>query len=205
MKNNFVYDDAIKTLNKDAKMKKIIKLVGPCTIRTIPDPFEAIVDGIITQQISDGAGKTISARFRGLFGDKFPKPSQVVKFTNSKLKTAGLSKMKTEYILDISKRVLDGSLDFKRFKKMTDEDVISELVQIRGIGRWTAEMYLIFGLGRLDILPMGDLGLINGIKKLYSLEGPSQERIIKITNRWSPYRTIGTWYIWRGVKNFQYV
>jgi DNA-3-methyladenine glycosylase II len=113
--------------------------------------------------------------------------------------------MKTEYILDISKRVLDGSLDFKRFKKMTDEDVISELVQIRGIGRWTAEMYLIFGLGRLDILPMGDLGLINGIKKLYSLEEPSQERIIKITNRWSPYRTIGTWYIWRGVKNFQYV
>ena len=72
MKNNFVYDDAIKTLNKDAKMKKIIKLVGPCTIRTIPDPFEAIVDGIITQQISDGAGKAISARFRGLFGDKFP-------------------------------------------------------------------------------------------------------------------------------------
>ena len=88
---------------------------------------------------------------------------------------------------------------------MSNEDVISELTKIRGIGKWTAEMYLIFALGRVDVFPLGDLGLINGIKKLYNLENPSTEEILKITNRWIPYRTIGTWYIWRGVKNFQFV
>ena len=85
------------------------------------------------------------------------------------------------------------------------DSVISELTKIRGIGRWTAEMYLIFALGRMDIFPLGDLGLINGIKKLYELENPSTDEILEITNSWIPYRTIGTWYIWRGVKNFQFV
>ena len=88
---------------------------------------------------------------------------------------------------------------------MSNEDVISELTKIRGVGPWTAEMYLIFGLGRLDIFPLGDLGLINGIKKLYDLENPSTIEIQQITDNWIPYRTVGTWYIWRGVKNFQFV
>ena len=90
-------------------------------------------------------------------------------------------------------------------EKMSNEDIISNLTKIRGIGKWTAEMYLIFALGRVDVFPLGDLGLINGIKKLYNLENPSTDEILKITNNWIPYRTIGTWYIWRGVKNFQFV
>ena len=113
--------------------------------------------------------------------------------------------MKAEYIFDISNMIVDKKLNFKVFKKMSNEEVISELIKIRGIGKWTAEMYLIFGLGRLDVFPLGDLGLINGMKKLYGLENPTTDEIIKITNKWIPYRTIGTWYIWRGVKNFQFV
>ena len=200
-----MHSNAIKILKKDPKMKKIVEAVGPCTIRTIPDPFEAIIDAIITQQISDGAGKAISKRFRDLFGEKFPKPSQVVKFSNQKLKSVGLSKMKVEYILDVSKKVISGELDFDYFIDKTNQQVIDELVKIRGIGPWTAEMYLIFGLGRMDVFPLGDLGLVNGIKELYNLDEPSTKKIEKIGLKWSPYRTIGTWYIWRGVKKFQYV
>ena len=200
-----MYDDALLVLNKDKKLKKIISSVGECKIRTISNPFEALVEAIITQQISDSAGKSISLKFKNLFGKKYPTPSDVVKLTIEQIKSVGLSRMKAEYIFDISQMIVDKKLDFKIFKKMSNEDVISELTKIRGIGKWTAEMYLIFALGRMDIFPLGDLGLINGIKKLYDLENPSTDEILEITNSWIPYRTIGTWYIWRGVKNFQFV
>ena len=200
-----MYDDALLVLNKDKKLKKIISSVGECKIRTISNPFEALVEAIITQQISDSAGKSISLKFKNLFGKKYPTPSDVVKLSIDEIKSVGLSRMKAEYIFDISQMIVDKKLDFKIFKKMSNEDVISELIKIRGIGKWTAEMYLIFALGRMDVFPLGDLGLINGIKKLYDLENPSTDEILEITNRWIPYRTIGTWYIWRGVKNFQFV
>ena len=200
-----MYDDALLVLNKDKKLKKIISSVGECKIRTISNPFEALVEAIITQQISDSAGKSISLKFKNLFGKKYPTPSDVAKLTIKQIKSVGLSRMKAEYIFDISQMIVDKKLDFKIFKKMSNEDVISELIKIRGIGKWTAEMYLIFALGRMDIFPLGDLGLINGIKKLYDLENPSTDEILEITNSWIPYRTIGTWYIWRGVKNFQFV
>ena len=200
-----MYDDALLVLNKDKKLKKIISSVGECKIRTISNPFEALVEAIITQQISDSVGKSISLKFKNLFGKKYPTPSDVAKLTIKQIKSVGLSRMKAEYIFDISKMIVDKKLDFKIFKKMSNEDVISELTKIRGIGKWTAEMYLIFALGRMDVFPLGDLGLINGIKKLYDLENPSTDEILEITNSWIPYRTIGTWYIWRGVKNFQFV
>ena len=200
-----MYDDALLVLNKDKKLKKIISSVGECKIRTISNPFEALVEAIITQQISDSAGKSISLKFKNLFGKKYPTPSDVVKLSKDEIKSVGLSRMKAEYIFDISQMIVNKKLDFKIFKKMSNEDVISELTKIRGIGKWTAEMYLIFALGRMDVFPLGDLGLINGIKKLYDLENPSTDEILEITNSWIPYRTIGTWYIWRGVKNFQFV
>ena len=200
-----MYNAALFVLNKDKKLKKIISSVGECKIRIITNPFEALVEAIITQQISDSAGKTISLKFKNLFGKKYPTPSDIIKLSKDEIKSVVLSRMKAEYIFDISQMIVDGKLDFKIFKKMSNEDVISELTKIRGIGRWTAEMYLIFALGRTDVFPFGDLGLINGIKKLYHLENPSTDEILKITNNWIPYRTIGTWYIWRGVKNFQFV
>lgn len=200
-----MYDDALLVLNKDKKLKKIISSVGECKIRTISNPFEALVEAIITQQISDSAGKSISLKFKNLFGKKYPTPSDVIKLSKDEIQSVGLSKMKAEYIFDISQMVVNKKLNFQIFKKMSDEDVIAELTKIRGIGKWTAQMYLIFALGRMDVFPLGDLGLINGIKKLYGLENPSTDEILGITNNWIPYRTIGTWYIWRGVKNFQFV
>ncbi len=200
-----MYDDALFVLKKDKKLKKIILSVGECEIKTISNPFEALVEAIITQQISDSAGKSISKKFKILFGKKYPAPSDIVKLSIDEIKSVGLSRMKAEYIFDISQMIIDKKLNFKIFKKMSNEDVISNLTKIRGIGKWTAEMYLIFALGRVDVFPLGDLGLINGIKKLYNLENPSTDEILKITNNWIPYRTVGTWYIWRGVKNFQFV
>jgi DNA-3-methyladenine glycosylase II len=196
---------ALLVLNKDKKLKKIISSVGEYDIRIISNPFEALVEAIITQQISDAAGKSISLKFKNLFGKKYPSPSDVIKLSKDEIKSIGLSRMKAEYIFDLSKMIVDKKLDFQIFKNMSNENVISELTKVRGIGRWTAEMYLIFALGRMDVFPLGDLGLINGIKKLYDLENPSTDEILKITNNWIPYRTMGTWYIWRGVKNFQFV
>ena len=196
---------ALLVLNKDKKLKKIISSVGEYDIRIISNPFEALVEAIITQQISDAAGKSISLKFKNLFGKKYPSPSDVIKLSKDEIKSIGLSRMKAEYIFDLSKMIVDKKLDFQIFKNMSNENVISELTKVRGIGRWTAEMYLIFALGRMDVFPLGDLGLINGIKKLYNLENPSTEEILKITNNWIPYRTMGTWYVWRGVKNFQFV
>jgi len=200
-----MYDDALSVLNKDKKLKKIISSVGECKIKTISNPFEALIEAIITQQISDAAGKSISIKFKNLFGKKYPTPSDIVKLSKDEIKSIGLSRMKAEYIFDISQMIVDKKLNFKIFQKMSNQNVISELTKIRGIGKWTAEMYLIFALGRMDVFPLGDLGLINGIKKLYNLENPSTDEILQITNNWIPYRTIGTWYIWRGVKNFQFV
>jgi DNA-3-methyladenine glycosylase II len=200
-----VHDAALFVLNKDKKLKKIISSVGEYNIRIISNSFEALVEAIITQQISDAAGKKISLKFKNLFGKKYPTPSDVIKLSKDEIKSIGLSKMKAEYIFDLSKMIVDKKLDLQIFKKMSNENVISELTKVRGIGRWTAEMYLIFALGRMDVFPLGDLGLINGIKKLYDLENPSTDQILKITNNWIPYRTMGTWYIWRGVKNFQFV
>ena len=200
-----MYDDALIVLNRDKKLKKIISSVGEYNLKIISNPFEALIEAIITQQISDAAGKSISLKFKKLFKKKFPTPNDVLKLSQSEIKSIGLSKMKVEYIIGISQMIVDKKLNFKKFKKMSNEDVISELTKIRGVGPWTAEMYLIFGLGRLDIFPLGDLGLINGIKKLYDLENPSTIEIQQITDNWIPYRTVGTWYIWRGVKNFQFV
>jgi len=200
-----VHDAALFVLNKDKKLKKIISSVGECDIKIISNPFEALVVAIITQQISDAAGKSVSLKFKNLFGKKYPAPSDVIKLSKHEIKSIGLSRMKAEYIFDLSQMIVDKKLDLQIFKKMSNENIISELTKVRGIGRWTAEMYLIFALGRMDVFPLGDLGLISGIKKLYNLENPSTDELLTITNNWIPYRTIGTWYIWRGVKNFQFV
>ncbi len=196
---------AVNLLKKDPKLGNIIKNVGACDIRVIKNRYEALIDAIITQQISDAAGKAISKRFRELF-PQYPQPREVLKTPNSVLRSSGISKMKAEYIKDVSNKIETKEIDFKKLGKKNDEDIILELTKIRGIGRWTAEMFLIFGLGRLDVLPLGDLGLRRGIQKLYYIsDSINDEKIIRIAKKWRPYRTIATWYIWRGVRNFKNV
>ncbi|MEM3065696.1 MAG: DNA-3-methyladenine glycosylase [Candidatus Nitrosotenuis sp.] len=195
-------NDAIRFLRKDPKLARIIDLVGTYRLRTVRDPYESLVEAIITQQLSGKAADSISKRFRGIYGG-FPKPSQVIKTPHSKLRKAGLSGMKAAYIKDLSKKIESNELRLGSLKKMSDEEVIEHLTQVKGIGRWTAEMFLIFCLGRLDVLPVGDLGLRKGVQRLYSLsELPQKDQIERLAERWRPYRTVATWYIWKGLSQF---
>lgn len=184
-------------LRKDRKLAKVIDLVGEFNLSLTKNPFESLVEAIITQQLSAKAADSISARFRAIYG-KFPKPADVIGTSDAKLRKAGLSYMKVSYIKDLSKKVESKEIRLAYMKNLSDEEVVVQLTQVKGIGRWTAEMFLIFSLGRLDVLPVGDLGLRKGIKNLYSLEElPEKEQIERIAEKWRPYRSVATWYLWR--------
>jgi DNA-3-methyladenine glycosylase II len=194
--------NAIKFLKKDPRLAKIIRRVGGYDIILVKNPYESLVEAIITQQLSGKAAESISKRFRELFG-RFPKPTEVLKASDSKLRTTGLSTMKIKYIKDLSKKIVTKELRINSLKNLTDEEVIVQLTLVKGIGRWTAEMFLIFSLGRPDVLPVGDLGLRKGIRRLYSLsELPQKDKIEQIAQKWRPYRTVATWYIWKSLNQF---
>ena len=190
---------AIKHLKKDRKLAKVIDQVGIYNLPITENPYESLVEAIITQQLSGKAADSISARFRDIYG-KFPKPADVLKTSDGKLRKAGLSYMKVSYIKDLSNKVESKELRLSHMKNLTDEEVIEQLTIVKGIGRWTAEMFLIFSLGRQDVLPVGDLGLKKGIQRLYSLsELPEKEEMEKIAQKWRPYRSVATWYLWRNL------
>lgn len=187
----------VNHLRKDRKLAKVIDLVGEFNLSLTKNPYESLVEAIITQQLSAKAADSISAKFREIYG-RFPKPADVIETSDAKLRKAGLSYMKVSYIKDLSKKVESKELRLAYMKNLSDEEVIVQLMQVKGIGRWTAEMFLIFSLGRLDVLPVGDLGLRKGIKNLYSLEElPEKEQIESIAEKWRPYRSVATWYLWR--------
>lgn len=193
---------AVRFLKKDPKLAKIIREVGAYKISSMSNPYESLVKAIITQQLSEKAAESISKRFRQLFG-RFPNPKEVLKMSDSKLRAAGLSTMKVRYIKNLSEMIESKKLKINLLKKMTDEEVVLELTRVKGIGRWTAEMFLIFSLGRQDVLPVGDLGLRKGIQNLYHLsELPDKLEIEQIAEKWKPYRTVATWYIWKSLNQF---
>jgi len=193
---------AVNFLKKDPKLAKIIKHVGSYEISLMKNPYESLIETIITQQLSGKAAESISKKFRKLFG-RFPKPDNVLKMPDSKLRSAGLSGMKVKYIKDLSEKIKSKELQLRLLKNMTDDEVIMHLTQVKGIGRWTAEMFLIFSLGRLDVLPVGDLGLKKGIQRLYSMPDlPEKDEIEELAEKWKPYRTIATWYIWKSLNQF---
>jgi DNA-3-methyladenine glycosylase II len=184
-------------LRKDRKLAKVIDLVGEFSLSLTKNPYESLVEAIITQQLSSKAADSISTKFRAIYG-RFPKPADVIRTSDVKLRKAGLSYMKVSYIKDLSKKVESKELRLDYMKNLSDEEIIVQLTQVKGIGRWTAEMFLIFSLGRLDVLPVGDLGLKKGIRDLYSLkELPEKEQIERIAEKWRPYRSVATWYLWR--------
>jgi DNA-3-methyladenine glycosylase II len=138
-----------------------------------------------------------------LYKSKFPKPIDVLRTPNSKLRLAGLSKMKIIYIKELSKKIESKQLNLRKISMQDDEQIIESLTDVKGIGRWTAEMFLIFSLGRLDILPVGDLGLKKAVQSMYSLKQlPKEEEIEQLARPWKPYRTIATWYLWKSLEKF---
>jgi len=194
---------AINVLKKDPKLARIINIVGKYQITTINNHYESLIKAIITQQLAGSAAKAISKRFRSLYGKRFPKPIDVLKTSDSKLRKTGLSWMKVTYIKELSKNLESKKLKLRSFSKLSDEEVVEQLTQVKGIGRWTAEMFLIFSLGRMDVLPVGDLGLRKGVQ-LYesSSKLPNAAKIEKLAEKWRPYRTVATWYLWKSLQKF---
>ena len=194
---------AFKFLKKDPKFAKIIMQVGDYNVKITKNRYQSLVEAIISQQLSGSAANSIIKKFRKLYKSKFPKPRDIIKTSDSKLRTTGLSKMKIVYIKELSKKIESKELNMRKISTQSDEQVIEVLTDVKGIGRWTAEMFLIFSLGRLDILPVGDLGLKKGIQSMYSLkELPEKEQIEQLAESWKPYRTVATWYLWKSLEKF---
>ena len=197
---------AVRFLKKDPKFAKIIIQVGDYNIKITKNHYQSLVEAIISQQLSGSAANSIIKKFRKLYKSKFPKPRDVIKTSDSKLRTTGLSKMKIVYIKELSKKIESKELNMRKISTQSDEQVIEVLTDVKGIGRWTAEMFLIFSLGRLDILPVGDLGLKKGIQLMYSLKKlPEKEQIEQLAEFWKPYRTVATWYLWKSLQKFDTV
>lgn len=165
--------------------------------------LEALVEAIVSQQLSVKAADTIYARFLGLYPkQKFPKPELIIKTTNQKLRGVGLSHQKISYIKDLCTKVITKEVKLKSISSFSDEQVIIELTKIKGVGRWTAEMFLMFSLMRPDVFSTGDLGLRNAIIKLYKLKKPPTEKQLeRITKKWSPHRTTASRYLWKSLEN----
>ncbi|MDE1812126.1 MAG: DNA-3-methyladenine glycosylase 2 family protein [Thaumarchaeota archaeon] len=194
--------DAIKFLRQDKEMAQVIDTIGEYKLKKRNHHFSVLVESIISQQLATSAADAIFKRFKELY-PKFPTASEILATRKSKLRQVGLSSMKIDYLKDLAKHVNKGKLNMRSLSRMDDEDVISHLTQVKGIGRWTAEMFLIFSLGRQDIFPVGDLALRKGVQILFSLqEIPKQNEAEKLGQRWKPYRTVATWYLWKSLRQF---
>ena len=191
-------------MRRDPVMRDLIRRHGACGLadNQHTDPYKALVHSIMSQQLSSKAAATIARRFDDLFGGTFPTPQQVLDTPEEKLRSVGLSGMKVSFVRDLARRIEDGSLRLDALDAMTDEDVVDALTEVKGIGRWTAEMFLMFRLHRPDVLPVGDLGIVNAIKKQYRLRKiPTPDRMIRIGESWRPYRSIACWYLWASLDN----
>jgi DNA-3-methyladenine glycosylase II len=160
--------------------------------------FDAVCRSIVFQQLSGKAAGTIHGRFEGLYGGRSPLPSELAITSDEKLRAVGLSRQKSAYLKDLGARVTSGELPIETLHELTDDEVIAALTQVKGVGRWTAQMFLMFRLGRPDVLPDLDLGVQKGIQRAYRLRKlPTPDRVKKIGAKWAPYRTVGSWYMWR--------
>ncbi len=162
--------------------------------------MEELIEAIINQQLSGKAADTIYKRFLALFkSTKFPKPEQILKLDVEKLRAAGMSYSKANYIKNIAQAFKNGQLNIKKIQAMPDEEVITELTKIKGVGKWTAEMILIFTLNRQDVFSLGDAGLRRAIKNLYGLT--DEKKILKLSENWKPNRSLACWYLWQSLNN----
>ncbi len=185
-------------MRKDRVLRRLVPKFPGAVMETRGDPFVTLARSVVGQQISVKAAQSVWTRFSGLM--KTVKPEQVLKLSTEEMRGAGLSARKVEYLQDLATYFQTGKVSVKQWHLMEDEAIITELVAIRGIGRWTAEMFLMFYLLRPDVLPLDDVGLLNGISKLYfSGEPVSRSEVRDLARAWEPYRSVATWYIWRSL------
>jgi DNA-3-methyladenine glycosylase II len=188
---------------RDPVIRDLMRRHGPCGLAQAQhtDPFRALIHAIISQQLSTRAAATIEGRFRALF-EGVPTPSQVANMSDAQLRAVGLSGQKVRYLRDLCQRVEAGSLALAALSLMADEEVITSLTQVKGIGRWTAEMFLMFRLQRPDVLPVDDLGIVKAVQRAYGLrKTPTAKRLIRLGESWRPYRSVACWYLWASLDN----
>lgn len=188
---------------RDPILRDLMRTHGPCGLaaRQHSDPFKALARAIVGQQLSAKAAATIFSRFEALF-DAFPTPAQVLAVPDDRLRSVGLSSQKLGYLRDLCRRIVEGGLPLDVLDRMDDEAVIENLMQVKGVGRWTAEMFLIFRLQRPDVLPVGDLGIVRAVQRAYKLrKAPSPDRLTRIGEAWRPYRSVACWYLWASLNN----
>lgn len=194
----------IHLCNTDPILASVIATAPLPTFRPHNNYYQALVESIISQQLSVGAAAAILKRFVGLFPESFPTPKDLLATNTETLRSVGLSRQKAGYLQDLAQKVLEDVVQFNQLDDLTNEAIIEELTQVKGIGVWTVHMFLLFCMGRLDILPTGDLGIQNGIQKLYALPTrPDDQEIRAIAKRyaWHPYESVASWYIWHSLDN----
>jgi len=185
----------------DLVLAKIISRYGPCTLQPQRQYFVALAEAILSQQLSVKAAATIFKRFKEKLGGRVT-PEKILRLTKPQFRATGISRQKTAYLRNLAAKWRDGFISPRRLTKMSDEEVIAALTQVKGIGRWTAEMFLIFSLLRLDVLPVYDLGFRKAVQVAYKLRKlPDAKRLLKIAESWRPYRSVATWYMWASLDN----
>ena len=192
-------DEALRVLRKDIYFAPLIKKYGRPPEREHRTVFQSLVRSIIYQQVTGKAAAAIMARFVALYpGEAFPSPLHVRDTSIETLRSAGLSGQKAAYIKDLAEKCTDGTIDEALLPTMTNDEVIEHLVRVKGIGEWTAHMFLITTLERLDVLPVGDLGIQKGFKALYKLRQlPTPKKMEQLARPWRPFASIASWYLWR--------
>lgn len=189
-----------KQLSQDGVMRELIQRLGVVEREESEDLFEDLVYSVVSQQLSDKAAATIFSRFKKLFAKLPVNAAEIVRLPREKVREAGISYSKADYIIGIGKAVVEKRLDLAGLVKLEDEEVVMELTKLKGVGRWTAEMFLIFSLGREDVFSLGDLGLRTAVAKLYGVSRENLAAIEEISKRWSPYRSWACRYLWRSLE-----
>ena len=185
-------------IKKDKKLGSLIKSYPTDFLFTKSDPFLTLARSIVGQQISVKAAQSVWDRFEVKI--KKVTPLNINKMHSNSLKSIGLSRQKVQYLKNLSNAFIEKKIKIKLWNKMNDEEIIQDLIQIKGIGRWTAEMFLIFNLCRADIFPIDDIGMVKGLCRIYNLDYPiNKDKVLKIGDKWRPFRSIATWYLWRSL------
>jgi DNA-3-methyladenine glycosylase II len=204
--NSWTADDRA-LMRADKVLRRLMEEQGPIDPEidrrgSRPDPWEALARAIVGQQLSTSAARSIWEKLVGQFGGKLPAPEELLRKRKPTLRKAGLSNAKVEFLRDLARHVKDGRLDLKRIGRLPDEDVIAELIEVKGVGQWTAEMFLIFHLGRPDVVSVGDLGIRRAVQITYGMkELPGPEELEKLAEEWRPHRTLACLYLWRSLDN----
>jgi DNA-3-methyladenine glycosylase II len=190
-------------MRRDPVLARVIKAIGPCGMadRQRPDHLSALTGAIVSQQLSTKAAATIFARFIALFPDGGLSAPAIAALDDRTLRSVGLSGQKVAYLRDLSARIVDGRLRLDALDELSDDAVIERLTAVKGFGRWTAEMFLMFRLHRPDVLPVGDLGIVRAVQRVYGLrKRPDGKRLAAIGDAWRPYRSVACWYLWQSLR-----